>query len=214
MRSDTVAVNAFNMCNGRADALPNTHGSITATLIFKSSGVVFLAPPTEVPSSTTAISSQSTNSAATTAVSSSRASAFSISQTSSTSSPTPGADKAGVTRTLSKNQVVAIAVSASGGSVVILGLCLLFICARRRRNRFRRRDSDSDTIPFQPDPDVFKTEVFTPFETKKKSGRGTRGTSNESLKGSQPQMDIRREISLRGLRGWKKGSSPPVPPST
>jgi hypothetical protein len=220
-RLDEVATDAFEMCSGQANALPNTHKTITATVILQTSMpsiVVFPSSSTKSSSSAliTTISSTSLVSSTTiqTRLSSSTAPQ---SRTSATGAPTAtaAADQTPVAKSLTKSQVEAITASAIGGAAFLFALIVLFTCLRRRRRRAR----DSDMLPFQSDPEGPKFGFRTPLEIQKeissnKKGRWKKFPRREpSDSGFRTPMEIRREISMHGNRGPKPwGWSPPVPP--
>lgn len=151
----TVASNAYAMCNGIANALPETHSTITATLILQTSmpSIVLVAPPVTTSSSgsssilhTTSSSIKTTTSTLTTA------SAVKTTLTTSTVSAeasNASASASPIPTSLSKSQIVGITVAAVGGGAVALGLVICFACWRRRNHK---RTRESDLIPFQLDP--------------------------------------------------------------
>jgi hypothetical protein len=127
------------MCNGQVDALPNTHGTLTATLIIQSSmpSIFLLAPPTTTSVSTsTTISSSSrittsssgllTMSGSPPPVNTAQTSTYTAQATSMTATPAP-------TPRLSKSQIAGISVAAVGGSALTVGILILFICWRRSK---------------------------------------------------------------------------------
>ncbi|RDW81939.1 hypothetical protein BP6252_03051 [Coleophoma cylindrospora] len=163
----SVVVNAFAMCNGQAGALPNTHGTITATLVVQtaSPSIVLVAPATttttqisssSISSSKNASSSTSTSSSSTTVTTSSSASAATTSAT-SPSQVTPASSSSSVTHqdksgALSKPQIAGIALAGGGASALVIGG--LILCASiRRKNKASKRYSDS--VPFQSDPQKY-----------------------------------------------------------
>ena len=178
--TESVVVDAYTMCNGQANALPNTHSTLTATLIVQSSmpSVVLIAPSTTVMpksvstrSSLAGITSPKTTAPSTLSIqtasgSPTRASATVPSRTAQAASETPS-----VNPTLTKSQIVGITVASVGGGALAVGILILFACWRRRK-----RARDSDMLPFQLDPSYnygFKgpTEVVM-----KRKGPG--GTAN------------------------------------
>ena len=183
--AEEVVVDAYTMCNGQAYALPNTHSTITATLIVQSSmPSVVLVAPTLTTMSTSASKSSSTSSSSFAAITSPRTTAPStLSIQTATGSPTrtsatvtsgtaqAASERASATPTLTKSQVVGISVASVGGAALAIGTLILFACWRRRK-----RARDSDLLPFQMDPSYgygFKgpTEVM-----KRRKGPG--GTAN------------------------------------
>jgi hypothetical protein len=175
-----VVVDAYTMCNGQADALPNTHSTITATLIVQSSSpsVVLIAPnPTTYTSSSKASSSAGTTGPRTTAPSTLSIQTATGSPTRISSATTASAtaqaasETASVTPALTKPQIVGITVASVGGAALAIGTLILFACWRRRK-----RARDSDMLPFQMDPS-YGYGFKGPTEVVKKH-KGPGGTSN------------------------------------
>lgn len=71
----------LNMCSGQANAIPNTHPTLTATLIIPSSGVPILLPPTTTTTVTTTITKSTKTSSATTSASTTLVTSTSTSST-------------------------------------------------------------------------------------------------------------------------------------
>ncbi|CAL3968515.1 unnamed protein product [Diplocarpon coronariae] len=175
----SVVQRAYGMCSGQPSALPNTHATITATLVIQTSmsSIVLVAPtPTAFSSlnsrrssiitstsiiTTTRAALSSTYPATTSSQSpSSTAPSSAVSLlpvASETSSPEPG---------LTKNQIVGITVASVGGGAVAVGLLIVFFCCRRRR---KKRLRESDLIPFQPEPN------YIVMDTKKHKYRSFKG---------------------------------------
>lgn len=178
------------MCSGQASALPNTHATITATLIVQSSmpSIVLVAPnPTNTQSSnwsnTMSIRSTSTQASSTSTVSATRSTsaASTYSAVASSMSPTPSQIS-----TLTKPQIIGITIASIGGGSVALGCLLLFACWRRRKQRKAR---ESDLLPFQMDPSPgSSTHKFMGF--KGPTERGGQWKLN-----SPPKIPPRLEIS-------------------
>ncbi|RDW62593.1 hypothetical protein BP5796_10895 [Coleophoma crateriformis] len=172
----SVVVNAFAMCNGQAGALPNTHGTITATLVVQtaSPSIVLVAPATtttthisssSISSSKNASSSTSTSSPSTTiTTSSSTSAAAAATSVTSPSQVTPASSSSSVTHqdksgALSKPQIAGIALAGGGASALVIGG--LILCASiRRKNKASKRDSDS--VPFQSDPQKYDRGFLGP----------------------------------------------------
>ena len=176
---EAVVVDAYTMCNGQADALPNTHSTITATLIVQTSmpSIVLIAPGTTTSnsgfrgSSLAGITSPRTTAPSTLSIQTAtnpptRTSAIVASKTAQAASETPS-----TTLTLTKSQIVGITVASVGGGALAVGTLLLFACWRRRK-----RTRDSDMLPFQLDPS-YSYGFRGPTEmVKKRNGPG--GTPN------------------------------------
>jgi len=159
-----LATVAYNMCTGRTNALPNTHPTITATLVLQTSNpsVVLVAPTTTPTKSSTSRAATLSSSKTTTAISS-RNSGAENSQTSSLRtdtglSPTVG-NSIGVTSTpeasetgaspvtrLSTQQISAITAGSVGGAALLMGLLFLCFCIRKRRRRILDYNSDSSSF--------------------------------------------------------------------
>lgn len=198
------------MCNGRKDAIPNTHQTITASIVVQTSmpSIVLIAPGSKSTTTSTLVSStlsrsssstSSRTSTATTLASTTAASAT----TSNTSTPTSDQVSAETSAaepsssTSAKTKVIAISVASVGGAAILVGLLLLFVCLRRRRHRLR----DSDMLPFQADPGTprFYAGFRGPMETKStKSSNATWGKQAPRipprLDTSDPYMFARRSI--------------------
>ena len=149
-------VNAFSMCNGQDNALPNTHGTITATLIVQTSmpSIVLIAPnPTTSSNSTSSgfggagITSPSTSVPSTLSLQTATGSPTKTAAT-STRSTQVASETASITPALTKPQIVGISVASVGGGALAVGSLILFACWRRRKRAAR----DSDMLPFQLDP--------------------------------------------------------------
>ncbi|TAQ83985.1 hypothetical protein B7494_g7690 [Chlorociboria aeruginascens] len=123
---DATVLKAYEMCNGVSKALPNTHSTITATLVLPTSntGVVLVAPATTNPTT---------------------------SQTTPTSASQNGTSSATLsTQKMSTAQIAGIAVACVGGVALSVGAVILFICYRKKKKGDKR---DSAGLPFQKDPD-------------------------------------------------------------
>ncbi|KAG9248620.1 hypothetical protein BJ878DRAFT_476356 [Calycina marina] len=219
--SGAVIDNAFSMCDGQTDALPNTHKTITATFVVQSSNpsVVVIANPTPTTSSyttscfaatsTQSITSPRTMSSSTTSLlvdsstlaistTSSRTSRIAtntsppaLSDASSSPSPTP-------TPTLSKKQVIGISAASVGVAAIIAGLIVFCACLRRRR-----QPRDSDMLPFQKDPETPISGLRKPplrggqsefSKSKSSNGASPDGTWTR-IPTPQPNVPPRLEIS-------------------
>jgi hypothetical protein len=189
-----VVTNAYEMCNGQVDALPNTHGTLTATLIIQSAmpSIFLLAPPTTTSVSTSTTSSISsrittsssgllTMSGSPPPVNTAQTSTYTAQATSMTATPAPGPR-------LSKSQIAGISVAAVGGSVLTVGILILFICWRRKKAR------DDDDLPFQKDPNSFLMDgakyIYKPVDP---NVRGPGGTANGIAAKVPPRVPQRME---------------------
>lgn len=141
------------MCNGQKNALPNTHGTITATLIVETSmpSIVLVAPAATI-TSTNGLSSSSAlkiTSSSLTTLQTATGTLSKSSAASSTTSAQSASETAGPVPTLTKPQIVGITVASVGGGCVAIGALLIFLCLRRRKQQKAR---ESDMLPFQLDP--------------------------------------------------------------
>jgi hypothetical protein len=138
------------MCSSDKQALPNTHSTLTATLVLQSgsASIVQIAPvSTTASGSKTSSTAPATTSATSTTASSSSSTTGSPSAAAATSSNTSPEKK---NEELSTAQIAGIVVAGVGGSALALGLILLFACYRRRR----REKRDSGYLPFQEEPSI------------------------------------------------------------
>jgi len=153
-----VVANAYQMCNGLLNALPNTHSTITATLTIESLSPGILLVPSATTSSysssssmTTSTSPQPTSSLITVTSSPTltpgTTSATGTSNATSSATTLAAAQKPSTNVALSESQIAGIVVAGVGGAVIVIGLIILLACIRRKRS-----GRDSDTLPFQMDP--------------------------------------------------------------
>jgi hypothetical protein len=201
--TENVVVNAFTMCNGQDNALPNTHGTITATLIVQTSmpSIVLIAPnPTTLTNSTsgvsggTGITSPSTTVPATLSLQTASGSPTEPLATSSRSAQV-ASETASITPTLTKPQIVGISVAAVGGGTLAVGSLILFACWRRRK----RAGRDSDMLPFQLDPSngAKYGHGFRGPTERRIPGPG--GTSNGVAAKLPPRVPLRLETSAPNM---------------
>lgn len=195
---DSVVNGAYGMCIGQLSALPNTHATITATLILQTSmpSIVLVAPGpstssvsgqvSSIVTSTTTKASSSTLDIATSRPSLSSSASSTVSSVpaaSETSSPEP---------ILTKNQIVGITVASIGGGAVAVGLLILFICCRRRKRKAR----ESDLIPFQLEPNhVMDQKKYKYKSFKGPMERGPGGTRNGVAAKIPPRIPPRLDTS-------------------
>jgi len=198
------------MCDGQPNALPNTHGTITATLIVQTSmpSIVLVAPG---PTSTANLSTNSALTASTTSSSSSSrtismptivtvsstlsqttpaTTSYSAMASSESKSPVP-------TVNLTKPQIVGITVAAVGGGAIAIAGLILFLCWKRKRDRTR----DSDMLPFQKDPYNHMLEgPRYPYGFKGSTERrGPGGTANGIAAKVPPPIPPRLDTSLPNM---------------
>ncbi|KAK5628612.1 hypothetical protein RRF57_004329 [Xylaria bambusicola] len=167
----------LNMCSGQENALPNTHPTLTATLIIPPSGVPILVPPTSTPTtlstsssvrstqttfktttrttaslttSTFTTSSSTSSSVTTTMVMSSLLTSTSLS--SPTLAPTLAPTSSPTAEPLSGTplapaQIAGISVGVAGAIAIAIGSIFLARCLRRRKYP----DSESEKPFYQND---------------------------------------------------------------
>ncbi|KAI0811986.1 hypothetical protein GGR55DRAFT_688060 [Xylaria sp. FL0064] len=141
----------LNMCSGQENALPNTHPTLTATLVIPPSGVPILLPPTasQTTLSTSTSSSSTTSSVSmttTTMVVSSMPTSSPVSSPTSSSTSSPTAEPSSTTR-LAPAQIAGISVGVAGAIAIAAGAIFLARCLRRRRYP----DSESEKAFYQTD---------------------------------------------------------------
>ncbi|KAK2625886.1 hypothetical protein QTJ16_005198 [Diplocarpon rosae] len=204
---DFVVQRAYGMCSGEPSALPNTHATITATLVIQTSmpSIVLVAPaPTKFSSlssrrssivmsagitKTTRVTPSSTYPAASSSQSPSSSvhpsTLSSLPVASEISSPEP---------ILTKNQIIGITVASVCGAGVAVGLLVVFICRRRRR---KKRVRESDLIPFQLEPNylVMDTNKHKYKSFKGPSERIPGGTRNGVAAKIPPRIPLRLDTS-------------------
>lgn len=225
-----VAADAFSMCNGQEDAIPNSHKTITATVVVQTSmpSIVLIAPAANSTSSSSSSLSTSQSSSKLPTPTTLTTSASTPAKTSNTSTTTSAEAASIATKatdpTLTKSQKIAIAVASVGGVALVVGILLLMVCLRRRR----RRSRDSDMLPFQADPGTprFYGGFRGTMETK--SARSSPGNWGKNapripprLETSDPYMFARSSVRPetigiaispeRNIRNYAKRSSRLLP---
>lgn len=203
--TEVVMMRAYEMCLGQNGALPNTHATISATLVVQSShpSVVLVDTTYTEPTVTTSSSTSSTRSATSfsTSVSTRRETPTGILTatgspsipTSSSGTPTQTSQASKVSETsqasstpvaaassgLSKPQVAGIAVGSVGGAALAIAGLLFFAryCRRRRREE---ADRDSDFFPFQTEP--------KPVAKKDPGGGPTEGLTGAGFNGAAQHL--------------------------
>ncbi|KAH8671330.1 hypothetical protein BX600DRAFT_537666 [Xylariales sp. PMI_506] len=147
---------AYEMCSGESSALPNTHPTLSATLVIPStgSGIIIATPPAAALSSfTRTANSDSTSVPTTLLTTSSTIGTFSIAPSTTKTSTTLSTQSTSVTttsatppvtttapssiaassNTLGTAQIAGISVGVAGAIGVALGAILLARCVRRRK---------------------------------------------------------------------------------
>ncbi|KAI1177152.1 hypothetical protein F4777DRAFT_542879 [Nemania sp. FL0916] len=168
---DAASARVLHMCSGQEGALPNTHATLTATVVVPPSGSPSLLPPTTsrttLSTSSTTTSKQTTSRTGTsaptltpTATSSLMITSIvmsSFSTSSSTSSPTPTTPPQVVSAArLAPAQIAGISIGVVGAVALAVGTIILARWLRRRRYP----DSDSRTSFFKNNN---STNSFDPF---------------------------------------------------
>ncbi|KFY74341.1 hypothetical protein V499_05603 [Pseudogymnoascus sp. VKM F-103] len=168
--SSSASKKAYNMCAGKANALPNTHAVLRATIIVDTGSSTTATTTTShssykasSTSTTTADSSTTSTTADSTTLIPSTTSETTSDSTSTSEStvadPTvPAAAENSSSATpvagtqLSSPQLAGIVVASVGAAVLAIAAIAVAACLRRRRRRSRERDSDTNSLPFQNDP--------------------------------------------------------------
>ena len=166
--SSSTSGKAYNMCSGKASALPNTHTLLRATIIIDTGAPTAAATTSRgsskasSTSSTTAYSSTITTTAdsttfvsstipLTTSDSASTSEANVVSPTAPAAAEESSASPVAGTQ-LSSPQLAGIVVASVGAAVLAIAAIAVAACMRRRRRRSRERDSDTNSLPFQNEP--------------------------------------------------------------
>jgi hypothetical protein len=146
-----VVTHAYNMCFGQANALPNTHATITATLVVETSApsIVLVAPTSEdssFPSSITSVTSVPTTTSLMTATGFPTGS-ISLGITGTPTAQGETAQSSAAAANLTTPQIAGIAVGSGVVAILAIGGLILFGCLRRRR--ILGDDGESDFGTFQ-----------------------------------------------------------------
>ncbi|KAH7025971.1 uncharacterized protein B0I36DRAFT_151874 [Microdochium trichocladiopsis] len=179
LAADTIN-NAYLMCDGVPNALPNTHETLSATIVIPSagSGVIIIGTPSatattthsttltttttisSTPQPTTASASTKSSTFATTTFTSTTRSLTASTTISSTSTANatglPAAEQSGDNSpaiTLENGQIIGISIGIAGA--IALALIAIFLARRTRRRNF----PDLDGNHFAPEKEQGKTKV-------------------------------------------------------
>lgn len=149
--TSAVVTEAYNMCFGRANALPNTHATITATLEVQTSApsIVFVATTSTAgsfPSSITSVSSIPTTAGLITANGNPTGS-ISLGITGTPTAQGQTAQSSAAAVNLTAPQIAGIAVGSGAVAILAIGSLILFGCLRRRK--MLEGDGESDFGTFQ-----------------------------------------------------------------
>jgi hypothetical protein len=175
-----VVTDAYNMCFGRANALPNTHATITATLVIQTSApsIVLVATTStwsSFPSSITPVTTVPTTASLVTANGSPTGS-ISLSITSNPTVQGQSAQTSAATANLTAPQIAGIAVGSGAVAILAIGGLILFGCLRRRK--ILRDDGESDFGTFQEEHGNSMEAMFTGPADKKQGSFAPGGTRN------------------------------------
>lgn len=147
--SNNTVLKAYEMCNSDKSALPNTHSTLTATLVLQSgsASIVQIAPvATTSASGSTATTLRTSASPTTPSSTTDGKSSTAVPQPAAATSVTPSQQKS--KPVLSTGQIAGIVVAGVGGVILAVVVILLFACVRRKRQANR----DSGYLPFQQEP--------------------------------------------------------------
>jgi hypothetical protein len=192
------------MCNDQANAKPNTHTVISATLEVQSNSVRIQPPATtlstsqQTSSSTLVTSTRSATSAPTSSPSLlTSTGAPPIPAPAKTQPPAESQTTAPVTPPtespkLSKPQIVGITVAAAGGGAVMLGIIAILACVKRRQRMDYR---DSDELPLSMDPSYYPASIRSKKSLRKPMQFGPGGTSNGVARKVAPPVPRRLDAA-------------------
>jgi hypothetical protein len=149
--TSNVVTDAYNMCFGKASALPNTHATITATLVVQTSApsIVLVATTltgSSFPSSIASITSIPTTASLMTTTGST-AGSISLAITGSPTAQGQMAQSSAAAANLTTPQIAGIAVGSGAVALLAIGGLILFSCLRRKR--IPGDDGESDFGTFQ-----------------------------------------------------------------
>ena len=184
--TENVVNDAYTMCSGMANALPNIHATITATLVVQTSApsIVLLATTStwsSIPiSSTTSFIPVATT---TTLITSSGPSTTSMPSTitgtmtaQGQTAQTSAQNSAVAASSLSTQQVAGIAIGSGAVAILAIGGLLLFGCLRRRK--ILRDDGESDFGTFQEEHGNSMEAMFSGTGDKNQGHLAPGGTRN------------------------------------
>jgi hypothetical protein len=191
--SSNTVKNAYTMCFGKANSLPNTHGTITASLVVQTTlPSVVVAPSasnaSSIPTSILTASSPSSTVDDTTTTSSASSSS-SVSGTPTAQGASQSTQSTTVSTALTGPQIAGIAVSC--GAVAVVTLTGLLVCACLRRRKRLANDDDSDFGTFQEDNGNSMEAMFRSPVEKKKVAFAPGGTANGLAARVPPQRPPR-----------------------
>lgn len=175
-----VVTHAYNMCFGQANALPNTHATITATLVVETSApsIVLVAPTSEdssFPSSITSVTSVPTTTSLMTATGFPTGS-IPLGITGTPTAQGETAQSSAAAANLTTPQIAGIAVGSGVVAILAIGGLILFGCLRRRR--ILGDDGESDFGTFQEEQGDSMEAMFRGPVDKKHGVFAPGGTRN------------------------------------
>jgi hypothetical protein len=176
----TVVTDAYNMCLGKANALPNTHATITATLVVETSApsIVLVATTStwsNLPSSITSSASVPITDSLMTATWTGTGS-ISLAVTSTATVQAQSAQTSAASANLTAPQIVGIAVGSGAVAILAIGSLILFGCLRRRK--LLKGDGESDFGTFQEEHGNSMEAMFRGPVDKKQGPFAPGGTKN------------------------------------
>lgn len=178
----TVVTNAYNMCYGKPNALPNTHATITATLEVQTSApsIVFVATTatgSSYPNSITSVTSVPTAASLVTATGSPMGSiSLSITGTPTAQAQTAQSSATATATNLTTPQIAGIATGSGAVALLAIGGLILFGCLRRRK--ILGDDGESDFGTFQEEHENSMESIFRVPVDKKQRAFAPGGTRN------------------------------------
>ena len=175
----TVVTEAYNMCYGKANALPNTHATITATLEIQTSApsIVLVATTSigsSLPSSIISVTSVPTTASLVTATGSPTG-LISLRITGTPTAQGQVAQSSAAAANLTTPQIAGIAVGSGAAAILAIGGLILFGYLRRRKIL---RDDGSDFGTFQEEHGNSMEAMFRVPVDKKNGAFAPGGTKN------------------------------------
>jgi hypothetical protein len=176
----TVVTEAYNMCFGKANALPNTHATITATLEIQTSApsIVLVATTSigsSLPSSIISVTSVPTIASLVTATGSPTG-LISLRITGTPTAQGQTAQSSVAAANLTTPQIAGIAVGSGAAAILAIGGLILFGYLRRRK--ILRADRESDFGTFEEEHGNSMEMMFTVPADKKNGAFAPGGTKN------------------------------------
>ncbi|EPE27267.1 hypothetical protein GLAREA_03182 [Glarea lozoyensis ATCC 20868] len=196
---EDVVLKAHGMCNGKANAIPNTHTVISATLEVQSNTVRLQPPSTTLSNSITATSTLAVTSIPTSSSSSSGflTSTGVVPAPATTQPPAESQTTVPVlppteTPKLTQAQIVGITVAAVGGMAVMLGIIGILACVKRRQ---RMEYDDGDDLPLSMDPSYYPPSFDSQNSYAKPLNYGPGGTTSGVARKVAPPVPRRFDVA-------------------